>query len=95
MPRYFFHLRHPTYLHEDEDGTVLPNLQAALSEALRVGRELRGELGSSHGLEFEIADSTGCTVLKVPIQDKQPDPFSPPRARMEGCRISEQVRLLH
>src|SRR3712207_5689096 len=43
MPRYFFHLRNENELHEDSEGMDLPNLNAALDEALRTERELNNQ----------------------------------------------------
>ena len=77
MPRYFFHVRDQHYLHEDEEGMDLPDLQAALEEALRTDREWVVEPAGFSGLEFEITDSSGRTMLKVPIQER--------RCRSSGC----------
>jgi hypothetical protein len=71
MPRYFFHVRDQHYLHEDEEGIELPDLQAVLEEALRTDRELAMERAGLCGLEFEITDSSGRTVLKVPLQERR------------------------
>ena len=74
MPLYFFHIRDQHGLHEDCEGVELPDLHAALEEALRIDRELAVEPASLHDLEFEIADSNGWTVLKVPIQERRRSP---------------------
>ena len=71
MPLYFFHLRDQDYLHEDETGTDLPDLQAALQEVLRVDRELTADPAGLYGLKYEIADECGRTLLKVPIQERR------------------------
>ena len=88
MPLYFFHIRDQHGLHEDCEGVELPDLHAALEEALRIDRELAVEPASLHDLEFEIADSNGWTVLKVPIQERQRNPdLSPaPGAQDQGRR---------
>ena len=78
MPRYFFHLRDQHYLHEDQEGIELPDLQAVLEEALRTDRELAVEPVGLYGLEFEITDSSGRTVLKVPIRERRRNPDLPP-----------------
>ncbi len=70
MPLFFFHFRDRGYLHEDRKGIDLPDLHAALEEVLRTTRELAGEPIEGDGLEFEIADSSGCVVLKVPIRKR-------------------------
>ena len=69
MGLYRFHVRDAFGLVEDEDGTDLPDLHAALAEALRCTRELMADAPSSGGMQFEIADETGRVVLKVPIQE--------------------------
>ncbi len=76
MPRYFFHIREQHYLHEDEEGAELPDLHAVLEEALRSERALPIELTGIYGLEYEITDSSGKTVLKVPIQERRQAPKS-------------------
>ncbi len=79
MPLFFFHFRDQGYLHEDRKGVDLPDLHAALEEVLRTTRELAGEPIGSDGLEFEIADSSGCVVLKVPIKERRCSPSVLPR----------------
>ncbi len=74
MPLFFFHFRDQGYLHEDRKGIDLPDLHAALEEVLRTTRELAGEPIGSDGLEFEIADSSGCVVLRVPVKERQCSP---------------------
>ena len=71
MPLFFFHFRDQGHFHEDRKGVDLPDLHAALEEVLRTTRELAGEPIGSDGLEFEIADSSGCVVLKVPIKERR------------------------
>ena len=95
MPRFFFHLRDHDLLHEDDEGTNLPSLCAALDEALRVRSELLGELNGRSELEFEIADDVGRTVLRIPIQERRPCWTTPLGVRVEACRRSEQIRLFH
>ena len=74
MPRYFFHIRDQHHLHEDDEGIDLPNLHAVLEEALRTDRELTVDPVGVFGLEFEITDCSGRTVLKVPIQERRRNP---------------------
>ena len=74
MPLFFFHFRDQGHLHEDRKGVDLPDLHAALEEVLRTTRELAGEPIGNDGLEFEIADSSGCVVLKVPIKERRCNP---------------------
>ena len=94
MPLFFFHLRDQDYLHEDQEGMELPDLEAALKEALRVDRELAVEPVGLYGLEFEIADECGRTLLKVPIQERRRNPDLPllSRAQNEERRSSATSR---
>ncbi len=71
MPRYFFHLRGDDLLVEDLEGMDLPNLHAALEEALRVRRELAFDATDMVGLAFEVATPEGRTLLKVPVDEGQ------------------------
>ncbi len=91
MPLYFFHIRDQHYLHEDEEGMDLPDLHAVLEEALRTDRELSElsvEPAGLCGLEFEITDCNGRTVLKVPIQERRrnTDLLPAPGAEDQGRR---------
>lgn len=88
MPRYFVHRRDQHHLHEDGEGVELPDLPAALEEALRTDRELTQEDAGIYCLEFEIADRHGRTVLKVPIQERRriPDLRPAPGAKDHGLR---------
>ena len=64
---YRFHVRDALGLVEDNDETELPDLYAALAEAPRSAHEFLAEASATPGMQFEIADSTGQVVLKVPI----------------------------
>ena len=71
MPRYYFHLRNQEDLLEDHEGMDLPDLKAALEEALRVDQDLALDPAGIYDLEFGITDSTGKTLLKVPVQERR------------------------
>jgi hypothetical protein len=86
MPLYFFHVRDQHYLHEDKEGIELPDLQAVLEEALRTDRELAVEPAGLYGLEFEITDCSGRTVLKVPIRERRRNPDLPPASGAKDLR---------
>ena len=45
MPLYYLHIRNGDKLEVDPDGTELPDLDAAFSEAVKVARETRGRSG--------------------------------------------------
>ena len=94
MPRYFFHLRDQDYLHEDETGMDLPDLSSALQEAMRVDRELNMDPVGVYGLEYEITDESGRTLLKVPIQERRRNPLlrAAAGAQDERRRSSDRKR---
>ena len=97
MPRYFFHLRDQDRLHEDCEGVDLPDLHAALEEALQAHRELLAEPAGIDGLEFEITDSSGRTLLKVPLQERPRNrPLTSGRGEKDERRRSpNKERRLH
>ncbi len=64
MSVYRFHIRDASGLIEDEEGVDLPDLAAVFRHALESARGF-----SEEAPLFEIADSTGRTVLTVPIFD--------------------------
>jgi hypothetical protein len=68
MTVYFFHLRSQDMLLEDGEGTDLPSLHAALLRVLQARRELAADReGDMAGLAFEVTDSNGRVLLKVPM----------------------------
>ena len=70
MPLYYLHIRNSDKLEMDPDGTELPDLEAALTEALKVARELVGEVDDlGRDAVIEIADGSGETILTVPFSD--------------------------
>ncbi len=69
MSVYRFHIRDASGLIEDEEGVDLPDLAAVLRHALDSAREFSAEAPPPTDMLFEIADSTGRTVLTVPICD--------------------------
>ena len=69
MSVYSFHIRDASGLIEDEEGTDLPALASAFKHALDSAREFSAEAPPPPDMLFEIADSTGRTVLTVPICD--------------------------
>ncbi len=97
MPRYFFHLRHQDdLLVEDHEGMDLPDLNAALEEALRVDRDLAIDPAGVYGLEFEITDTSGKTLLKVPVQERRRSRALSPRAEPDmRRRQDDKERIVH
>ena len=71
MTLYRFHVRIEAEYIQDSEGLELPNLTAALQEALRSAREFRAEAEAPGSMHFEIADPAGEIVLRVPIFDQQ------------------------
>jgi hypothetical protein len=70
MPLYYLHIRNGDKLEVDPDGTELPDLEAALTEALKVARELMDEVADlGRNAVIEVADGSGETVLTVPFSD--------------------------
>jgi hypothetical protein len=70
MPLYYLHIRNSDKLEIDPDGTELPDLDAAVVEALKVARELVGEVDDlGRDAVIEIADGSGETILTVPFSD--------------------------
>jgi hypothetical protein len=70
MPLYYLHIRNGTKLELDPDGIELPDMNAAVLDALRVARELLGEV-SDLGREtvIEIAEETGLASRTIPFSD--------------------------
>ena len=97
MTRYFFHLHSQEgLLVEDDECMDLPDLQAALEEALRVDRELMADPAGIYGLEFEITDSAGKALLKVPVQERRRRRSLPPLPEAgERRRQNEKERVIH
>lgn len=69
MGIYYFHIRDHFGIVEDADGIELPDMAALLTEVLRSANELSREITTHHGMRFEIADSTGRTVLVAPVRE--------------------------
>ena len=71
MPRYFFHISNKDIFAEDCEGTELPDLPAALRHVQGTLRQLALGPSQAHGLAFTIADSSGRTLLTVPVPEPQ------------------------
>ena len=74
MPLYFFHIREGNELLMDPEGSHLPDLEAARSEAFECARQLISDAvlaGSPLGMErnIQIDDEAGQAVLSVPFRD--------------------------
>lgn len=71
MPRYYFHI-HDGADFPDTEGTMLPDLDAARGEAIRLAGSVIRELGSTfldphHGGEWmmEVVDKSGKPLLRL------------------------------
>jgi hypothetical protein len=73
MPRYYFHVDGPKDRLRDEEGVVLPDVEAAWYQAVRSARELiRADvtLGCRYDEQaIEIADDKGRPLERVPFRD--------------------------
>jgi hypothetical protein len=71
MPRYFFHIRTDLAFIRDPDGSDLPDLNAARSEAAHSARHLLAALLRDgkvlDGQVFEIADEAGNVLERIPF----------------------------
>lgn len=73
MPRYYFHVREAGERILDEEGTDLPDLNAAGSYAVHCAGDIlrgtvrSGELPLSHA--FEITDADGELLLVLPFRE--------------------------
>ena len=68
MPRYFFTIRGRNRVKDDRDGTNLPDIAAALSNAEHKIRELRTKSGyDDPTLMMIVKDEAGQTVLSLPL----------------------------
>ncbi|MEE7446915.1 hypothetical protein MRF4_03255 [Methylobacterium radiotolerans] len=73
MPHFYLHIRDGQWLVEDLDGTDLPDLDAARTEAERSARALleiqQVDGAVLAGQSFEIADASGQVLAVVPLKD--------------------------
>ncbi|MBV9930847.1 MAG: hypothetical protein JO013_07870 [Alphaproteobacteria bacterium] len=73
MPRYYFHVHGPRDRLNDEEGVVLPDVEAAWYQAVRSARELiRADLRLGCGFEeqaIEIADDKGRPLDQLRLRD--------------------------
>lgn len=71
--RFFFHLRNGDQLIEDPDGTELPDLEAALTDARVSARHLLADKLRAgavlNGQRFEITDEAGRVLAMLPLRD--------------------------
>jgi hypothetical protein len=72
MKRYFFNTRDGDLFTKDEEGSELPDLDAARHEAILAAREMMAEMLLEgrvvDGQVFEIMDEDDLLVAKVPFK---------------------------
>jgi hypothetical protein len=73
MPRYYFHVHGPKDRLRDEEGLVLPDVEAAWYQAVRSARDLiRADVHLGCRFEehaIEIADDRGRPLDQLPLKD--------------------------
>ena len=73
MPRFYFHQRQRSGMVPDPEGSDLPDLEAAVLEAIASARELMSEAilegWDISARSFEVVDDTGSTVLVVSFRE--------------------------
>ena len=74
MPLYFLHLRDSVSFIPDPEGSCLPDVAAARTEAILSARELMSHSIIGHGRlgmerRFEITDDQGNTIAIVPFRE--------------------------
>jgi hypothetical protein len=79
MPRYYFHIRNADDVLLDDEGTDLPDLNAARELALASARDLLGD-GIKGGKavvaeSIVVADADGQELMSVPLEHALPDRF--------------------
>jgi Domain of unknown function (DUF6894) len=68
VPRYFFIIQRGARVHDDPDGTALPNEAAARDYAARVIGELKAAGGYDEpGLTMVVKSATGRTLFTIPF----------------------------
>jgi hypothetical protein len=70
MPRFFFHIHTAKGVTRDEEGQILPDVDAARAEALKAITSLPGRtaaVAAQESILIEIADEAGQTLLNVPL----------------------------
>jgi hypothetical protein len=73
VPRFYFHLRDGDDLIEDQEGILLPDMDAVREEAFASAREILAERLKAgellDGQRFEIVDDCGVLQATIPLRD--------------------------
>ena len=67
MQRYYLHLWDGELFEKDQEGTELPDVAAARSEALRFASEIMSELQNPERTRIEIASEDGSVLCSIAI----------------------------
>ena len=67
MQRYYLHLWDGDLFEKDQEGTELPDVAAARSEALRFAGEIMAELQTPERARIEIANEDGSVLCRIAI----------------------------
>jgi hypothetical protein len=67
MPRYHFVVHAPDHHHDDPDGSVLPDPQAAKEHGHRLIRELKEGDYHPPGATLQVVDETGQLIHSIPF----------------------------
>ncbi len=72
MSLYFFHIHDSAGVVPDDDGMMLPDLEAARREAILSIREILAQVEFRLSDEYSyiaIADDRGATIMRVPFRE--------------------------
>jgi hypothetical protein len=70
MPKYYFNMSGAMPLKDDEEGTELPSVVAAMEHAVGVTHELGRNVRDPR--EIIVPDETGAEVFRVPLLNVEP-----------------------
>src|SRR5436305_2068289 len=65
VPRYFFHMVALAYRIDDSFGADFPDLPTAGLHAVRIARDLEGEVGFGASWHISVTDEQGRKLLEV------------------------------
>jgi len=95
MPRYFFHIADGSDLILDEEGSMLPDLEAAKAEARASARDIARQAIAQRRRPsdacVEIQDAEGRVLLSLSVEEILEHPRNP--AYRETCGVSPKEGL--
>ena len=102
MPLFYFHLRSPKGLEQDETGLEFADLETAYLEAYRTVPELGAEFARQEKnparYAFEIADAAGLLLMEVPfteVLDRGRKPVAPSSPRHLQGAVATMARTAY